>query len=621
MIDRVRAVANAAEHQEASADIPSEHSRRLDLFAKRLFARLPADLSDSFPAHKRLIIAQSALDFFTIRSEPPAVRTLAADGDGTAAVETLMPDCPFIVDSILEYFRKKEIPVRTLLHPLFSVARDEAGAIVSFEQANSAEHVESFTHAEIEVIPPTPSLPTIAADLTRVLTQVQEATGDFNAMTARALQICDETAPLRELVEIRDFLRWLVQGGFIFLGYRRYRVEPRDGRNSIVVQPGSGLGIMRDESRSRYAAPVNIDALPDAHRKLLFDGPPFIIGKTGVESEVHRRAPMDDVTLRRSDASGKPNGFDRFIGLFTTKAFSEEAQHIPVLRAKLNEVVAAEGVQPGTHDYKALVAAFNSFPKEELFRARLPELRSQLRLVLDVKSEADVRLVLETDAVRGNVIALVIMPRDRFSADVRMRIQSALAARLGGRVIYYYLALGESYTARLHFCFAASPPRPDAVPEMEAEVERLARSWDDLLREALVERFGQARAHVLASRWIAGLGPHYKSSTPVELAIGDIDELERLSNNRGFSVVIGPAADAAARDVSELRLYELGEAPILSELFPILHNFGISIVSEEAHELTPSIDGKPRFAHIQAFHARGLDGRPLEQMPGAALIA
>ena len=104
----------------------------------------------------------------------------------------------------------------------------------------------------------------------------------------------------------------------------------------------------------------------------MFDNSPLIIGKTHAVSQVHRRAPMDDITFRRTDSNGEPVAFDRFIGLFTSKAYSEEAQHIPVLRSKLEELLQAEGLQPAMHDYKATIAVFNSFPKEELFRARLP---------------------------------------------------------------------------------------------------------------------------------------------------------------------------------------------------------------------------------------------------------
>ena len=65
-----------------------------------------------------------------------------------------------------------------------------------------------------------------------------------------------------------------------------------------------------------------------------------MIGKTRAESHVHRRRPMDSVSIRRTDASGRVVAFDNFVGLFTSKAYAEEAQHIPVLRAKLREVLA-----------------------------------------------------------------------------------------------------------------------------------------------------------------------------------------------------------------------------------------------------------------------------------------
>src|SRR5208283_2009150 len=51
----------------------------------------------------------------------------------------------------------------------------------------------------------------IAAEVRHVLTEVRRGADDFERMTERALQICDETAAVRELVEMREFLRWLVR--------------------------------------------------------------------------------------------------------------------------------------------------------------------------------------------------------------------------------------------------------------------------------------------------------------------------------------------------------------------------------------------------------------------------
>ena len=612
---------NDATTEEDAAAASEEASRRLTIFSERLFARQPADSADLLPAGKRLLLAESAFEFFYTREEPIKVRCLA-DGDNGAIVETAMLDCAFIVGSILEYFRANEFPARIMLHPIYRVARAPSGAIASFELASEDERRESFTHSELEVAPEPARLNKIEADLRRILTQVVAATADFGAMTARALQICQETADKRELVEIRDFLRWLVQGAYVFLGYRHYRVEREQGQQVIVLDSGKSLGIMRRAaSPSRYARPVSLGELDKAHRKLLFEGPPLIVAKTHAESEVHRRAAMDDITIRRVDQNGQVNGFDRFIGLFTSTAYSEEAQHIPVLRSKLNELLQAEGLQPDMHDYKATVAAFNSFPKEELFRAGLAELRAQIRLVLDLQTEDEVRLSLQSDSVRGNVIALVIMPRQQFSAAVRIRIQDALCERLGGTLIYYYLALGMGYTARLHFCFAAPPPPAEILPLLRAEIASLARSWDSLLREELVARYSHDRGHALAARWIPAFTARYKNTTSVEMALGDIEQIERLLQDGRFSVLMGGAGSEAEQNFSELRLYELGEAPLLSELIPTLQNFGISVISEDAHEFRLELDGKTQLAHVQAFRVRSTGGKPLEQEPGAALIS
>jgi glutamate dehydrogenase len=610
---------NSAQQQSRTA-ATDEGARRLVIFSERLFSRLPADSTESFPSAKRLPIAEGAFDFFYTRREPIKVRCMA-DGDNGVIVETVMADCPFIVDSIHEYFHANEFPLLILLHPIYQLARDPDGAVTAFEASSSGEKRESFTHSELEIAPEPTRLTKIETDLHRILNQVVAATEDFVSMTARALQICQETARKRELVEIRDFLRWLVQDAFVFLGYRHYLVEREQGQQVIVLESNKSLGIMRAATPSRYVRPVPLSELEEAHRKLLFEGSPLVVAKTHAVSEVHRRAAMDDITIRRVDQNGQVTGFDRFIGLFTSKAYSEEAEHIPVLRSKLNELLQAEGLHPEMHDYKATVAAFNGFPKEELFRAGLLELRAQIRLVLDLQNEDEVRLSLQNDRVRGNVIALVIMPRQQFSAEVRMRIQSALGERLGGTLVYYYLALGMGYTARLHFCFTAPPPRPEILPVLRAEIASLARSWDSLVREALSFRHGHEHGDALASRWLSAFAPKYKSTTAVEMALSDIEQIERLLQNGRFNVLIGGTGAEAGRNFSELRLYEIGEAPLLTELLPMLQNFGVSVISEEAHEFRLELDGSPQLANVQAFRVRSTAGRALEQEPGADLIA
>jgi glutamate dehydrogenase len=606
-------------------NLPADSAPIVSAFAARLFARESTENLERVPAKRRLALVQSAFDFFSVRTEPVIARVESVpdddgDHDTLTIVETVTTDCPFIVDSLLEYFHHLGAAVRTIFHPIFKVTRDKEGRIVSFEQSSSAERGESFVHAELEFTPTPEQAQQIERDVVQILTEVHEATDDFGEMTDRALQICEETAANRELIEVRDLLRWLIQGGFVFLGFRRYLVNRDDGTARFTLDPGTELGIMREDDESRFRTSVPLEELSLARRKLFFEGPPLVVGKSRVESHVHRRRPMDSVSIRRTDAFGRVAAFDNFVGLFTSKAYAEEAQHIPVLRAKLREVLESEGAVPGSHDYKEIVSAFNSFPKDELFRAPVAELRAQLRLILDVKSEAAVRLFIAPDLRHGNVIAMVVMPREGGSAELSRHIQDTLADALHGTLVYFYLALGEGYTARLHFCFFADPPKTSVIRSLETAIADLARRWDDRLQERLIEKFGPKRGRALGERWAGAFSADYQAAMDVARAVADLEDVETLiSGGRDFIVEAGP--HAADGEASDIRIVGLGDAPMLSDLMPTLQNFAIEVLSEDAHELRPRSDGKVTRAYLQVFSVQGPTSQPFAKFPGAALIA
>ena len=72
------------------------------------------------------------------------------------------------------------------------------------------------------------------------------------------------------------------------------------------------------------------------------------------------------------------------------KAYAEPASQTPLLNRKLRQILRHEDLIEGSHDYKAAVALFDSFPKDELFSARTDDLR---RAVVELLS-------LEGDRVR-----------------------------------------------------------------------------------------------------------------------------------------------------------------------------------------------------------------------------
>ncbi len=259
---------------------------------------------------------------------------------------------------------------------------------------------------------------------------------------------------------------------------------------------------------------------------------------------------MDSVSIRRTDAFGRVAAFDNFVGLFTSKAYAEEAQHIPVLRAKLREVLEAEGAVPGSHDYKEIVSAFNSFPKDELFRAPVAELRAQLRLILDVKSEAAVRLFIAPDLRHGNVIAMVVMPRE--AAPPSSVAHPGHSGRRASRHAGLFLSRARR---RLYgappFLFLRRSAQASVIRSLETAIADLARRWDDRLQEPLIEKFGPKRGRALGERWAGAFTADYQAAMDVARAVADLEDVETLiSGGRDFIVEAGPHAGRRRRQAT-----------------------------------------------------------------------
>src|SRR5580700_553277 len=121
-------------------NLPADSAPLVSAFAERLFARDSADNRERVPAKRRLALVQLAFEFFSVRAVPVIGRVESVTGDDNdmlTVVETVTPDRPFIVDSLLEYFHHLGATVRTILHPVIRITRDRDGRIVSFEQSSA----------------------------------------------------------------------------------------------------------------------------------------------------------------------------------------------------------------------------------------------------------------------------------------------------------------------------------------------------------------------------------------------------------------------------------------------------------------------------------------------------
>ncbi len=433
-------------------------------------------------------------------------------------VRTDISERPFIVDTIREFLHAQGLAIEYIIYPVLHVERDEEGLPVAVGPSREGEKRESLVHCEVAQITDPAALAALRAGLQRGLEDVVAATDDFPPMIEAVNEVVAELAergrPLAdrraEIDEIQDFLRWLRDGGFVFLGYRGYDIVDVEGKGRCIsVEQGSGLGVLRDESRSTFAAPVPIEEIEQGQREIIERGPILIISKTNAESTVHRKARMDYIGVKKLGPGGEVAGEHRFVGLFTSKAYAEDAEDIPILRPKLRRILEESGVREGSHDYKEIITIFNSLPKEELFLASAEEVGADIRTVLTSYHTAGVRVTLREDPLHRGASVMLILPKDRFSGEARKALEAALVRLFDGEILNYHLALGAGDQARLHFYMATRPDRLREVrtPEVEQLVERIIRSWADRVREGLERVRPADEARRLARAVRRGLQP------------------------------------------------------------------------------------------------------------------
>ena len=511
-------------------------------------------------------------------------------------VRTNVSERPFIVDTIREFLHSHDRKIAHIVYPLMKVERDEDGSITDLHPPGEQSRTESMVYAEVSRVEDPEMLDNLRDETRRRLDDVVKATDDFGLMVDKigdvvselSFRMRDLRASRAEFREIQAFLRWLRDGGFVFLGYRYYTFAPteRGGEPAVMVEPGSGLGILQNEGASTFARPVPMSDLPAGMRERALSGPLLIISKTNAESTVHRRARMDYVGVKKLRADGSVAGEHRFLGLFTSQAYSEPAQDIPILRRKLDSILERSGLSEGSHDYKEMITIFGSLPKEELFLASADEIAKDIRTILIRYNTAEVFVSVRRDALGRGVSIMVVLPRSRFSGSFRREFEAWLGRRYTAEILNYHLTMSEGDQARLHFYLGgpkAALAEVDAE-ELRATVADLTRSWFDELRDLLAETRPPDEATRLARHYASAFAPEYKAANEPRFAIRDIHELEAMrTEGRTESVLFFD--DHFAGGKCELKVYIKHHQIILSDFMPVLENCGLRVIAVSPFEL------------------------------------
>jgi glutamate dehydrogenase len=582
----------------AAAKVPAAERASANFFAKHYCNGVDTDDLMARDAASWAALALNHLKFgHSFQRGAPKLRIfnpIATEHGFTSTstiIEFVNDDMPFLVDSIVMELQRQSVDTRLVIHPLFNVARDLHGEMVSIGEAASGAAPESWIHVEIERITDPVRIKELGDGLVAVLSDVRAAVTDWPKMNAKVGEILADmggaakTVPLAELDETRAFLNWVGDNHFTFLGYREYELskDPKNADQDILkIVANSGLGILREPKLGGVSA--SFSELPAALRALARKPQLLVLTKANTRATVHRTGYLDYLGVKRFNDKGEVIGERRFVGLYTSSTYHADPHDIPLLRQKIARVMERAGFPASSHAGKNLFSILETYPRDELLQIGDDELFEIATGILSLGERARTRLFARRDVFGRFYSCLIYLPRENYNTEVRVKLQEILKRAFSGTSVEFNVQLTESVLARIHMLVRTSPATKADVDlkALEAEVVATIRRWEDGVFSTLTETQGEEIANLARREFVLPFPAAYREDVKIDDAVRDFVVSQNLTSDSPIAMSLYRPAGGAENEL-RFRLYRLGSPAPLSQTLPMLENMGVRVESERSY--------------------------------------
>jgi glutamate dehydrogenase len=569
----------------AAGALAGGHDENFGRFLALLYAHVALDSIAERPPQELLAAARSLWELTAARA-PHAANLHIGDGPAPArtVIEIVNDDMPFLLDSLSMAIAGEGLTLHLAIHPIVPIRRDGTGKLSEIGGEDAAP--ESIMRLEIAEATDAQTRARLDRILRAVLAEVRGAVADWRAMldAVAATQAALGARPPRDgaalVPEAREFLSWLADEYFVFLGSRQYRFNTAGGD----IVPGSGRGILRDDSRSVFEGLRRFVDLPEYTRAFLLAPRIVEVSRSSERSRVLRATPMDAIAVKLFDDGGAPVGVQLFVGLFTWHAYRVNPQTVPLLAGKVENVLRRSGAAPGSHDRRALVHIVESLPRDELFQMDEDQLLAMALGIRDLEQRPRVGLFVRRDPFGRFYSCFVFVPRDRYRTELRQRFVAVLTSALDARLENFHVALDDRVLARVTFFLRGEPghqPRIDTA-EIERRLAEAARNWSDGLREALVAAKGEDAATTLFARYRYAFPAGYRARFSAGTALDDIALIDAADGGAPFAIAFTASASGAASQIT-FKLFRRDAPMPLSDILPLLEHLGLRVTEENPY--------------------------------------
>ena len=582
-------------------NIDKAYSNLVQQFAKRLYSNMS---SDDLENRNDSDLYGAALSlwhqFEKFEQSSPAIRVFNPDiakhgwHSSHTIVEIIVEDMPFLVDSIRMALNRLDITSHLLLHSPINLKRDGNNMVLEFFD-NSPKHVtrenlkQTIFLIEIDRQSTAAALKSLAKELRSVVDEVSLAVNDWQPMRQALSKVTQERQKNtdNELAKSSvSFLNWLSDHNFTLMGYRYYKVNAIKGDYRWSPDNDSSLGLMKNSKTDRERL---ISKMAASAQKAALSQSPFILTKTNTRSRVHRPAHMDYVGIKEFCPKGEVVGEHRFIGLYSASFYNSSATQIPFLREKIARVCDLSGFEPGTHAYKAFVNIIETYPRDEILQSSDADLTQIVLGIFQMQERGITRLFMRKELFGRFISCMVFVPREKYNTQLRKETQALLKQAFASEdEVEFTTYFSESVYARTHYTAQVKDNNVEYdVKEIENNIIELTKTWGDRLSAAIISAHGEAAGKALQQKYANAFSRSYAESNLPSAALVDIQRLELLTDSNKLDMLFyRPQEEPAGSDVVKLKLFHKQEPIHLSDVLPMLENFGLRVIDESPYRVT-----------------------------------
>ncbi len=474
---------------------------------------------------------------------------------GTSVIEILMPDSPFIVDTVVDYCNSQNYHVQLTIHPIFSVQRSEKDRrLLNMDFPDGAGKAESYVYLEINRLE-MKELARLKKNIENNLKELRSVVTDYEAMMplVRKMHFADEF--------VKEQVVWLADN-FVLLGASVLQNQKFAGKQ---------LGVLKKAAvRREIEKELNGAELCGAGEHLGYR-------ETETRSNVNKSRQMYIAILRNSEKTLV------LVGHFRNRAELDLRSSVPSIHRMLADMAAELKAPATSYMRKELDKTAQALPVGLLLTRSRELFFPWFVNVLSNMYTTEVCHDLSYDSGYKLVWAEVILPlgeSGHFPGRRMRRFLKTHGIETAKKIKYQLNQIELVFLA-----FRSEQYTPEALLELLKENgHELFSTWSSRFRELVYSEFaGEKQINQLLDRFLHGMSPDYEVHQGPDEVLKDLITLDALTPEKGYEVDYYYQPNLK---IDFVKVYTAKQTN-LSELVPILTNFGFTINREYAFPFTP----------------------------------